>query len=93
MKELEQQLADWHFRRFGAVIDPLRTALKLSEESGEVAKAVLRGDRENLEEEIADCTAVLIHLARYCGKPLVDLVAAKLPVLEERLKKKLAGKR
>jgi NTP pyrophosphatase (non-canonical NTP hydrolase) len=65
----------------------VRTALKGCEEMGEIAKAVLKGDKENLKEEIADVFNILMHLARGIGVDIMELAEKKLLIIEERLKK------
>lgn len=84
MDEIEERLKKWHSRKFPKGIDPVRTALKICEESGEIAKAVLREDWENLEEELADVYFLLLHLARYRKTTLKDCALKKLPIIERR---------
>lgn len=88
MDELEQWAADWHKKRYGVVIDPFKTLTKLAEEVGELGKALLKGDKVNAVEEVADVAIVLMHMARYLGVSLKEAIKIKQPVLNERLSKK-----
>ena len=63
MAVLEQQVADWHEKRYGAVkVGP--TTRKLGEEYGELMEALLSGDLDRIEEEAADVALVLTHIVR-----------------------------
>lgn len=56
------------------LVTPLpETVLHLMEEVGEVTRAMRRGDRANLAEELADCLWFVISAANVAG---VDLDAA-----------------
>jgi NTP pyrophosphatase (non-canonical NTP hydrolase) len=88
LEHVEQRLRDWHLTRYKSVDpDMVRIALKACEEVGEIAKAVLKGDHQNLREEVADVFFLLIHLSRGLGTDLLTLASEKLPVIEERLRK------
>lgn len=51
LTELEDRLTEWHRKKYNRTdIDLLRTAAKAGEEVGEVLKATLKGDTENLKE-------------------------------------------
>lgn len=49
-----------------------KTWLWLSEEIGELARAIRKGDRARLCEEFADCLAWLLSLASLCGVDMED---------------------
>lgn len=89
MDDLERMIANWQRRRHGYAVDITRLIVKLGEEVGELCKAVLKGDRENGVEELADIVICCSGIATYFGTSLTEAVAAKLPVLEKRLEKKL----
>ncbi len=84
MEEFQQRVAARYSSRFGK-LDPLRLLAKLLEESGELARAMLRDDRENAIEELGDCVIVLASVARYLGVDLQEAAEAKLLVHEHRL--------
>ncbi len=69
----------------------MRTFTKLIEEVGEIGRALLRDDTENLKEEIADSAMVLCHLARALGTSLRAEMKRKLKVLWHRVKDKQAA--
>jgi NTP pyrophosphatase (non-canonical NTP hydrolase) len=88
MKEIEKWAAEWHLKRYGINIDPFRTMTKLTEEVGELAKALIKQDKQNAIEEVADVAIVLLHICRYLDISIIDAINLKRPTLEERLKKK-----
>ena len=51
----------------------------LVEEVGELAAAIRRGERENIEEEFADVAAWLVSLASMCDVDLERAVRTKYP--------------
>lgn len=55
------------------------TLLWLIEEVGELSEAVRRGERENLEEELADVVAWVASLANLLDVDLEKACAAKYP--------------
>lgn len=55
------------------------TTLWLIEEMGELAEAIRRGERENLEEEFADVLAWVASLANLLDVDLEQAVAKKYP--------------
>lgn len=94
LDQLNIALTEWHRDKYGtAVPDMVRTALKGAEEMGEIAKAVLRVDRDNLEEELADVFFILLHLARGSGFDLMKIAGKKLCVIQDRLKKEKGKKK
>lgn len=60
------------------------TMLWMVEEVGELAEAVRRGERANLEEEMADVLAWLASLANLLDVDLEKAVAAKYPATCKR---------
>jgi len=59
---------------------PSLTYLCLAEEMGELARAILNNDRENLEEEMADTLAWLFSLANVCQVDLEKAFETKYPM-------------
>lgn len=58
---------------------PERTFMCLVEETGELAKALLNGDRKNIREEMADTAAWLFSLANVLSVDLEGAFAEKYP--------------
>lgn len=54
-----------------------RTFIWFIEEVGELAKAIKKGDRENIIEEIADVFAWLVSIANLLKVDLVEAVVKK----------------
>jgi len=46
--------------------DPKTQSLKLFEEAGELAKAILKNDKEEIIDAIGDCCVVLTSIAELC---------------------------
>jgi len=89
LKQLQERLTQWHIDKHGRAEPNMeRTALKLCEETGEIAKAIIRKDTKNLEEEVADVFIVLLHLTRGLNKDILELAESKLIVIEQRLKER-----
>lgn len=58
--------------------------LKLQEESGELAKAILTDNKEEIEDAIGDCVVVLTNLAELCGLRIEDCVNSAYNVISKR---------
>ncbi len=54
-----------------------KTWLWLQEEIGELARAIRRGDRDNIEEEIADVIAWTVSIANLLGVDVEDALIKK----------------
>jgi len=51
------------FEKYVGNISQLKKVCKLGEELAELAIAIANNDYENIEEEIGDCAAILLHIA------------------------------
>lgn len=60
--------------------------VKVAEEFGELAKAILKNDPVNAREEAADMCITLVHIVRQFGGSLFFEMCQKLGVIEERLR-------
>lgn len=80
--ELQQYVQEVRKSRSqGRPLSPLTDmVMHLVEEVGEVARAIRRDDRENLDEELADC---LFYILAAANEAQVDLISA-LMAKEER---------
>ena len=68
-----QPIRDWAQERGIADKGDLKTqALKLVEEAGELAKAILNDDKFETVDAIGDCTVVLTNLATLAAKKFND---------------------
>ena len=84
--QIEHRLADWDFRKNGKKpVDLQRAVVKLMEEVGELARAILKGDTENAKEEMADVAIICTKIARGLDTVLFDEMIAKYHILEKRL--------
>ena len=61
-----------------------KQALKLAEETGEVARAIPRNDRDELKKEIGDCTVVLSILARQMDMNLHECYLSAWDKIKDR---------
>jgi NTP pyrophosphatase (non-canonical NTP hydrolase) len=58
--------------------------IKLQEEAGELAKAILKDDKEEFIDALGDCTIVLVNLAKLGGYNLEDCVNSAYEVISRR---------
>ncbi len=58
--------------------------IKLQEEAGELAKAILNNDEPEIIDALGDCTIVLVNLAKLCGYDLEDCVNTAYDVIAKR---------
>jgi phosphoribosyl-ATP pyrophosphohydrolase len=64
--------------------DQKTQALKLIEEVGELAKAIILKDQEELKDAIGDCTVVLVNLAELSALKFEDCVNTAYDVIAKR---------
>lgn len=93
MNQLYYRLRDWFDDTFGKNREPEEIILKLEEEVGELIAAVRRYEnglppnKQEINEELADVTMVLFHLAqRYgmCYNAFMDNIIIKHNVNRKR---------
>ena len=65
--------------------------LKLQEEVGELAKAILKDDTEEFVDAIGDCVVVLTNLARLGGYNIEDCINSAFNVINKRTGKMQNG--
>lgn len=58
--------------------------LKLQEETGELAKAILKNDKEEFIDAIGDCVVVLTNLAALGGKNIEECINSAYDVIAKR---------
>ncbi len=65
-KEIFKQITDWQSETFPAST-ALSSAIHLKKEVDELILAIQRGDKENIDEELADCEFMLFSIANKVG--------------------------
>ena len=58
--------------------------LKLQEESGELAKAILNSDEEEIIDALGDCVVVLVNLSTLAGYNLENCINSAYNVIKKR---------
>jgi NTP pyrophosphatase (non-canonical NTP hydrolase) len=71
--------------------DPKTQTLKLIEEAGEICRAVLKDDREQIIDGIGDCVVVLTNLAELVGYPIEKCIDAAYDEIKNRTGKMSNG--
>lgn len=70
--ELNERVVEWAIEKGLDKANPRDQYLKVSEESGEVAAALARGDKLALKDGIGDVAVTLIILAKQSGMTLEE---------------------
>ena len=87
-----QQIRDWAQERgLYEKGDPKSQFLKLQEEAGEVARAILKQDEPEIIDGLGDTLVVLINLAHLAGYKLEDCLAEAYDVISKRSGKMING--
>jgi len=71
--------------------DPKTQTLKLIEEAGEICRAVLKDDREQIIDGIGDCVVVLTNLARLSNTSIEECIDAAYEEIKNRTGKMSNG--
>lgn len=58
--------------------------IKLQEEAGELAKALLKNNVSEIADGIGDCVVVLTNLANLCGMKIEDCINSAYKEIQER---------
>lgn len=64
--------------------DPKTQYIKLQEEAGELAKAILKNDEPEIIDALGDCVVVLVNLAELCGYKLEDCIESAYNEIKNR---------
>lgn len=92
MEELEQNVIQWAAERgIYEHSTPQAQALKAVSEMGEVADAVIKGDRDALVDGIGDVVVCLINLAYMADTDLEECVEAAWNEIKDRKGRMVAG--
>ena len=80
-----QQIRDWaEDKGIFAKGDAKTQYLKLQEEAGEVARAILKDDQPEIIDGLGDTLVVLINLSHLAGYKLEDCLASAYDVIAKR---------
>ena len=71
--------------------DPKTQTLKLMEEAGEICRAVLKKDEEQIIDGIGDCVVVLTNLAHLCDTSIEKCIDAAYEEIKNRTGKMSNG--
>lgn len=63
---------------------PVHQYVKLQEEAGELAKAILKDDQPEIKDALGDCVVVLVNLAELCGYSLEECINEAYSVISRR---------
>lgn len=64
--------------------DPKTQYIKLQEEAGELAKAILNKDEKEIIDALGDCVVVLVNLSELCGYRLEDCIDSAYEEIKNR---------
>ena len=71
--------------------DPKTQYIKLMEETGEIGRAILKNDTEQIVDGIGDAVVVLTNLAELCGVPIEECIQEAYNVISKRTGKMVNG--
>ena len=71
--------------------DPMTQYVKLQEEAGELAKALLKKDEPEVVDAIGDIVVVLTNLAHLKGYYIEDCIASAYDIINKRTGKMING--
>jgi NTP pyrophosphatase (non-canonical NTP hydrolase) len=64
--------------------DPKTQYVKLQEEAGELAKAILKNDEPEIIDALGDCVVVLVNLSELCGYKIEECIESAYKVIKNR---------
>lgn len=91
LDRLTKAVKIWSENRGLHKADPAKQMLKVTEEIGEVAAALARGDKDRLEDGIGDSVVTLIVLAQQNGLELAECLETAYSEIEGRKGKMIDG--
>ena len=78
-------IRDWAANKgIYASVDPKTQYIKLQEEAGELAKAILKNDDDEFIDAIGDCVVVLTNLAALKGYTIEECINSAYEVIAKR---------
>jgi NTP pyrophosphatase (non-canonical NTP hydrolase) len=85
LKNEFQPIREWATEKgIFAKSDAIKQYLKLQEECGELAKALLTSNEEEIKDAIGDCIVVLTNLAELSGMNVEDCINSAYEVISKR---------
>lgn len=91
MNDLTEKIRYWAVARTLHKADPTAQLVKLMEEAGELAKALLRKDQDKIIDSIGDCYVVLTIQALQMGLKVEDCVLHAYKEIADRKGKMIDG--
>ncbi len=91
LNKLTQAINLWSIERILHTQDPTRQALKSLEELGEMARVLLKNDREELIDAVGDTYVTLVILCQQLGIEMSDCVNAAYNEIKDRRGKIVDG--
>ena len=91
MNELVYLVEEWSKDKGLNNADPTKQFLKVSEEFGEIAAAMARGQYEELKDAIGDTIVTLIILSQQQGLTVEECLAQAYGVISKRTGKMVNG--
>lgn len=91
INELVFQVEEWSKDKFLNKADSSKQFLKVTEEVGEVASALARGNREGLKDGIGDVVVTLIILAQQNGLSIEECLLCAYKEIKDRKGKMVNG--
>lgn len=92
LKNEFQPIRDWaQARGIYEKGDPKTQYIKLLEESGELAKAILKNDDKEFVDAIGDCVVVLTNLAKLKGYAIEECINSAYNEIANRKGKMVGG--
>lgn len=91
MNELIKQVEQWSIKKGLHLADSSKQFLKVAEETGEIAAALARGNKEELTDGIGDVVVTLIILAQQNGLTLEECLQTAYDEIKGRTGRMVKG--
>jgi NTP pyrophosphatase (non-canonical NTP hydrolase) len=83
--DIFENIREWAFNKGIFEKGDVKTQyIKLQEEAGELAKALLNNDQEEIIDAIGDCVIVLTNLSKLAGYNIEDCILSAYNVIAKR---------
>jgi NTP pyrophosphatase (non-canonical NTP hydrolase) len=83
--DIFENIREWAFNKGIFEKGDVKTQyIKLQEEAGELAKALLNNDQEEIIDAIGDCVVVLTNLSKLAGYNIEDCILSAYDVISKR---------
>lgn len=91
MEQLISKVEQWSIARKMNETHPSKQYLKVAEETGEIARALVRNNMEELKDSIGDVVVTLIILAQQSGLTLKECLECAYEEIKDRTGKNING--